>query len=85
MTNLFDNIGLITITLPGAMFSGFKLSQVRSFADHWNIKIKKVDGEWELTTNDPLNLFWFGCNVNNHNNDDPNSFTRWVQIGDKVN
>lgn len=82
-TNPFDELQGISVTLPGGMFAGFKLQQVRNFAHRWNIKVKRVDGDYVLTTDDPLNLFWFGCNVNNHTCEPPSALSRWSQIGDK--
>lgn len=82
--NPFDELQGISITLPEGMFAGFKLAQVRAFADRWDIKVKRDKGDWILTTNDPKNLFWFGCNVNNHNNEPPSALSEWVQIGMKI-
>lgn len=82
--NPFDKLGEISITLPQGMFAGFKLAQVRAFADRWNIKVKRDKGEWILTTDNPVNLFWFGCNVNNHHKEPPSALGEWVQIGMKI-
>ncbi len=83
MKNPFDQLDEIKISLPEALFNGFSLAEVRSFADHWNIKVKKVNGDWELRTDDPINLFWFGCNVNNHQLPQPSNLSRLVQIEHK--
>jgi hypothetical protein len=80
--NPFDKLGLLEINLPGGMFAGFKLKEVRDFVRRWNVDVQKVDGEWKLTTDNPANFFWLGCNANNHQKESPNNFTKWVQIGD---
>lgn len=81
--NPFDQLGKITIPVPREMFSGFKLSQVREFAAHYSISVAKDKNsvDYLLSTDDAKNIFWFGCNVNNHHLPSPSALSQFVQLG----
>lgn len=63
---------------------GKSLGEAKDFAEHFGCKAEKTKHKYyfKITTEDPVNLYWLGANVNNAaiNQANPSYISKFIEL-----